>query len=239
MKCLFLVFGVFLISNFFAQDEITLKNGEEVEVKLIRITDSKIIYKNYTYLDGPEYEVLKRNVLKVTYENGEIDDFSYEALPFEIRKNVLSFNYADFIVNRVSVSYERILKNENISLKIPIGVSIDQKISNYRRYTNYSGLDINIYPLGHRPLSFYTGLSTRFGTITYQRGYSTGPSYLDYNYVYVQILAMGFYVNNGITVNIIENMSISGMIAFGVQDVEGGRSGEFHTVGDLNVSFRF
>lgn len=59
-----------------AQDVITLKDGSDVQAKILEVTTSEIKYKKYSNPDGPVFTIKKSDVLIVRYENGEKDVFS-------------------------------------------------------------------------------------------------------------------------------------------------------------------
>ncbi len=51
-------------------DLITLKNGDEINAKVLEITDNAIKYKRCDNLDGPLISVGKSNVFSIKYSNG-------------------------------------------------------------------------------------------------------------------------------------------------------------------------
>jgi hypothetical protein len=228
-----------------AQDKLTLKTDEVIPVKIIRITKSKITYTKTSNAAGPEYEVDKKTVKTIAFENGDAESFvNSNSLPFEVKKSIISFNYGDFLANRFSFSYERLLADGKLGIKIPFGVTY-QNPANYYNNNNrmlyYSGLDLNFYPLGQRRLTYSVGFGCRVGVVNnYYYNYYYDPYYAYYYPPFVKkSLAAGFYMNNGLTLHIIENMSISGIFGLGLRDMEGPNWAEFSAVGELNVSIRF
>ena len=89
-KCLFLVYMFFAFStvtnaSFPIDDKITinepcdniiLKNGDEISVKIIEITPDLIKYKKCGNLDGPLFSIYKNEVLLVRYKDGTKDIFN-------------------------------------------------------------------------------------------------------------------------------------------------------------------
>ena len=67
-----LIFILFLlgISSVYAQDVITLRNGDEIKAKVTEITSSEIRYKRFENLDGPTVVVPRAEVFAINYENG-------------------------------------------------------------------------------------------------------------------------------------------------------------------------
>jgi hypothetical protein len=60
-----------------AQDKLTLNNGDEVNAKVIEITDSEIKYKKSDNLTGPTRVINKSDVFSIKYENGTKDFFGF------------------------------------------------------------------------------------------------------------------------------------------------------------------
>ncbi|MDR1847159.1 MAG: hypothetical protein LBR17_03470 [Bacteroidales bacterium] len=54
-----------------AQDIITKTNGDEIQVKVTKITDTQIEYKKFSNINGPDYTINKKDVFMIRYENGE------------------------------------------------------------------------------------------------------------------------------------------------------------------------
>ena len=74
-----------------AQDKLTLKTDEVIPVKIIRITKSKITYTKTSNAAGPEYEVDKKTVKTIAFENGDAESFvNSNSLPFEVKKSIIS-----------------------------------------------------------------------------------------------------------------------------------------------------
>ena len=62
--------------NAFSQDILIKKNGDEIEVKVSKISDDEIEYKKWSNLDGPSYIVSKNEVFMIKYKNGDKDVFN-------------------------------------------------------------------------------------------------------------------------------------------------------------------
>jgi len=57
-------------------DNIILKNGDEISVKIIEITPDLIKYKKCNYLNGPLISIYKDEILMVRYSDGSKDLFT-------------------------------------------------------------------------------------------------------------------------------------------------------------------
>lgn len=73
-----------LLTTFFftySQDYIILKNGEEVESKVLEINAKDIKYKKFSNQDGPTYTMLKSKIFMVKYASGDKDVFNTTETP--------------------------------------------------------------------------------------------------------------------------------------------------------------
>ena len=72
------VLSILLLLNtytLFSQDMFIYKNGDELAVKVLRVTQNDIIYKKASNINGPEYIEDKINLFMIKYENGTKDIF--------------------------------------------------------------------------------------------------------------------------------------------------------------------
>lgn len=59
-----------------AQDNITLKNGDEVKAKVIEINETEVKFKNFDNQEGPTRIFFKSEVFSIKYQNGTKDVFN-------------------------------------------------------------------------------------------------------------------------------------------------------------------
>lgn len=80
-KRIFLFFAVITVSvtNMFAQDVITLKNGNEITALVYEIGDIDVKYKKIDNPNGPNYTLKKLDISMIKYANGSQDIFSSSA----------------------------------------------------------------------------------------------------------------------------------------------------------------
>jgi hypothetical protein len=79
--------SVIYFTTIHAQDILTLKNGNELKVKVIEINDTEIKYKKFENLDGPSRVISKSEAFSIKYENGSKDVFGNEPKVSETKKN--------------------------------------------------------------------------------------------------------------------------------------------------------
>ncbi|MDR1847161.1 MAG: hypothetical protein LBR17_03480 [Bacteroidales bacterium] len=58
-----------------AQDIITKTNGDDIKVKVMKITDTQIEYKDFDFQDGPIRSISTENVFMITFANGQKEVF--------------------------------------------------------------------------------------------------------------------------------------------------------------------
>ncbi len=58
------------------QDLIVLKNGGDIEAKVLEILDTKVKYKKQSNLNGPSYSIAKSEIFMIKYASGDKDVFS-------------------------------------------------------------------------------------------------------------------------------------------------------------------
>jgi len=82
MKTVF-IFTFFCVSiaNTFAQDVITLRNGDEIKALVQEIGDEDVKYKMYENPNGPNYTLKKSGIFMIRYANGSRDVFTDNAAP--------------------------------------------------------------------------------------------------------------------------------------------------------------
>lgn len=76
MKPFIIIILIFIFNNIFAQDIVIMKNGDEVEVKIIEVGIETITYKKQNYIDGPNFIIPKKDIFMIKYKNGTKDVFS-------------------------------------------------------------------------------------------------------------------------------------------------------------------
>lgn len=80
MKTLFLkllsTLALFICITADAQDVITLKTGQELNAKVLKVGTTEIEYKRSDNLEGPSYTIQKKELYAIKYQNGTIDMFS-------------------------------------------------------------------------------------------------------------------------------------------------------------------
>ena len=71
-----------ILSNFInAQDVMTLRDGNDLIVKVTEINETEIKYKDFKNLDGPIRVVYKSDVFSIKYQNGVKSVFNTEPMP--------------------------------------------------------------------------------------------------------------------------------------------------------------
>ena len=93
-----------LILSFFklsAQDIISTNDGKEIQVIVSEIGINEVKYKRFDNKEGPSYTILKSQIIKIKYKNGQIENFNNTSLSTPIQNNK-----EGILVKTNSVKYE-------------------------------------------------------------------------------------------------------------------------------------
>lgn len=81
-----LIFSVFLfisVLSLHAQDVVILNDGTELKVKVTRISESSVSYKQLDNPGGPDYTIDKSRVILIQYKNGRTESFVTKSNPIQ------------------------------------------------------------------------------------------------------------------------------------------------------------
>ncbi len=160
-----LIFICGFLFNAEAQDRIHYKSGNMLEVKMLEVSSTEVVYKKANNIDGPTYHELKSLISKVEYANGTTDIFAVQpakanevvpktavapavepskAAPFEYKKNALTYTVSDALFRRITIAYERIFANGHLSVKVPVSFGLaSNKLFDVDYLNSYSTNDNN------------------------------------------------------------------------------------------------
>lgn len=81
MKVELLIISCLISVNAWTQDVIIKRNGDEIQAKVLTVSDSKIDYKKWSNQNGPIYTISKGDVFMIKYINGDKDVFNNNTQP--------------------------------------------------------------------------------------------------------------------------------------------------------------
>jgi hypothetical protein len=250
-----LAFAFFTLVGFAtqAQDIITMRNGEQVKARNIEIEGTIVKYKKFESPEGATYSKYTKDVAKITYENGDVEEFAQKDTGSNfnvVGRNLVGYNYFDLSTLNFSFIYERVLTEDNaVSLYIPVRIGFAQSSSYLERPNNYgAGLGIFVYPFGQGKISYYTGPMFMYSNRQVYMDYYdpiTGQNISteeDHNHV-------SAYVMNGFKLNFNQNLGINFSLGLGflmdndfVEDPNGYNYYDqtiFHALGEISLFYRF
>lgn len=67
------IYCFFILSNLYSQDKLYITSGTKIQCKISEISSTQIKYKDITNLDGPNYVILRSDVVMIEYANGVVD----------------------------------------------------------------------------------------------------------------------------------------------------------------------
>lgn len=157
MRYKILILSFLMIKGSVAQDLIVLKDGNEINSKVLEVNISDIKYKKTDNLDGPMYLVLKSEVFMIKYKNGTKD-----------------------IINSLKVSDQPIKSSQEIfSSEIltkdgtfEIGGNFDFS-SQSSKYSTFNAIDFNPFFGIMFSKGFELGISSNFANYAYSGKQST------------------------------------------------------------------
>lgn len=93
MKKILLIVIFICVSHVNAQDIIYKNDKSEIKAKVLEIEETKVKYKLFDFLDGPTYNIDKKEVFMIIYKNGKKEVFINEpAVVEEVKKPVQTEN---------------------------------------------------------------------------------------------------------------------------------------------------
>ncbi len=282
-KSIFLLF-IGVSSTIYAQDTIRKTNGTTHIGKVLEISNEVVRYKlqgtdvlfeinktdiaQINFQNGIKevYVVVAHPKPPVAIEKPSepVKDVYYdkdryvsktEPVKKEYGKNIFALNVFEMFFTNLGVSYERMLGDGALSIKIPFALGLGGR-PNYNSYTgevfssiplqnkNYStGLELNFYPIKQTKSTFYIGLSgnyCEFKYYNYQSSYpypSPQPT-LRYYYTGKQYSGM---IHLGGNIGLTDNLLLGGKVAVGLRREE--TINDDFTMSriqlDLNLAYRF
>ena len=234
LSSLVILLFAFSLSSF-SQDVLFFQDGSKEEVKVLEINSQEISYKKYTNLEGPAYVINRNEVVLINFANGEHELISpVKTLPMKKEKpftkdftrNIIAFHLFDVVFGDIGLSYERILGDGNISIKVPVAFGF-YGMNPYEtpfEFNNlfYSGFGLNFYPGGQGRVRYFVGPNLRMGvgrSSDYYYYYDEWGNYYYDEYYEETSFYMKYLVDNGITVMPTRNFSISAILSLGVRFV--------------------
>lgn len=215
-----------------AQDVIYYNNGSTDTVQVVDMDGTEVRFRKWNNLDGPRYLVPINDISVIIHEDGEhvvvgsnrnVDDSLNARVSFP--NNLVTFDVLDAAYGQVSLSYERIFFKGTMGIEA-LGAFTPES-SRYRAqwYNDAfagsrwgTGLNINIYPVKQRWLTYAIGPSFEIGDrwdygypYLYDPYYTVIPEYEVTRYYQ-------FVVRNVITAHAIRNFAARMAVGVGVRD---------------------
>lgn len=248
---LFLGISIFLFSlPSFSQDYIEFKNGDVKRVKIIEVNDKDISYRlESAENDGPIYTISIDKVNSVKYKDGTTDDFAFiKADISDMTKiNLVEFNAADLMTQRVGITYERFLNSTGeFSFFVPVRISLNDYVThgNNVRPIAETGIGANLYLLRRRKSNLSIGIETNY-TYGIRETYSYIPDPIDPygwgTYVVEEDPShfLGFYISPSYKFNIRPRLGLQTGFSVGWKYDLYGTYSTFQGKVDAGIFYRF
>jgi hypothetical protein len=237
---LLLFFALGLTS--YSQDILYKKDGSKEEVKVLEINTYEITYKKASNPDGPAYVINRGEVVLISFANGEHELITpvteekggeteatvVREKPFtkDYTRNIMSFHMFDVVFGDIAFSYERILADGRLGIKIPFsfgfyGINPDDTPFDFNNLF-YSGFGLNFYPTGQGRVRYFLGPNFRLGVgraSDYYYYYDEWGNYVYDEYYEYNSFYMKYFIDNGVTFMATRNLSISAILSVGLRYV--------------------
>jgi hypothetical protein len=207
-----------------AQDKIIMTDGN---VKVGYIVSEEGNYVRYNNADNKTISVKKNYIKEIQYQDAKkrsaLANQNLSLSEINYGENIVSYNFFGLVYKNIGFSYERILPNGNIGIKLPISFSLgDFDEHTFRGHIFQTGLDLNLYPLGQGELKYFLGPSIRFGEMVEKSGNSYYDGQLQQEVFETDIESsyIGFMFNNGVLWQPTENFSLSSNAGIGLRGFE-------------------
>lgn len=242
-----LIAFVVTISN--SQDLLYFSNGNMLKITNFKQSPDSVNFNIYNSSTYQVYYINKNELVKVIAESGDITEFSGNYISDnnkDFNSNIVSINVLTIPMGRFTMLYQFINKNGTVGYEIPVSIGFAPnaytdplpEIFDIEFYSLfYTGLTINLYPMGQRKVNYFLGPSFRIGF--------GQEEYWDY-YNYSEYNEQGYYskflINNGLMLTPNEHFSMSFVFSLGImhRNTPPGID-KFGTVADFsfNLSYRF
>lgn len=224
LRLLFVVILIGAQSLFLnAQDTIVFKSGDRTIAIVKEISDLEVVYKDFSFPDGPDYRVRKSSLSRISFFNGQNKQFAKEKSITVYGRNIFAYHIFDMVYQDFSISYEHILPNGRIGFKIPVAIGYNNSNNNSgpRDYKNiyYSGLALNVYLMGQRMASYFIGPEIHIGSG--QQSYSYYDDLTGSHYYQDERFTYGsFLINNGISFCPVPEFRLAAVLGIGLRYYE-------------------
>ncbi len=262
LKSVLVLAGLLTVVAVSAQDKIYRRSGDVVTAKIVEVSEEFVVYKSFTNPEGPNYRIRKDAIDKVVYQNGTVENFGGTAYtpkpsnsamyidPASLGKNIINFDFLSILFNEVGFSYERVINNGFIGVKVPLIMGVGAVTDNQvREFANkyQSGLDLNLYPTGQGSVKYFIGPALRFGQVTNNNFNSyydpLTNTYTSYNQNETFNL-LAFQVNNGVMFQPTTHFNVSLVLGIGLRKLtptsgNGSTEAENYGTFSANIAYRF
>jgi hypothetical protein len=204
------VFFAFVAGSLYSQDQLFFRKGTSIACKIVAISEKTITYRD-TVPGASLITVPKADVILAEYKTGEVYIFSSEnplvpppevmetreqrkerkmnewkAKEQELSDNILGFYIPDLFFGRFTVSYERLLANKSVGIKVPLsltydllgalaeasanstsvnnGTTVSSPVTRTKGVNFITGVDVSYYYDLKPALKYYFGPRIRYGT---------------------------------------------------------------------------
>lgn len=229
MKIIIPTIFLFISLSACSQDYIYKLDSSRIAAKVLKVEPGRIRYRLFNNADTTIYSISKEALVLIVYGNGTYDMFQQKKSPkpkrkqdtldFSPGKNVIGCNLLEFVIGNTSFSYERIVFQGNIGIKIPFAFTTikNPQIDNFQKAWA-TGVDFDYYPRKPKRVNFFVGPSLETGQYKKERyyGYTNSQNgYTNSQYNTANDIVTDYYnytiisVNSGFVVHLTSKINTS------------------------------
>lgn len=183
MNKLKLILFFLLLGHFVsAQDLIITVSSDTILSKVVLVGTKKIEYLKYEALEGPKYEIRRKEVSSIVYVDGRVDTFNVARNLIKVQSdplvvhNIARLNLFPLGYGNLSLSYERIFFDGSLGIEYRHNHHFKGVNRSFLHQTLDSAIwsgqiSLKYYPIKQRMVTYSVGPSFRFGESKYN-----GPS---------------------------------------------------------------
>ena len=241
-----------------AQDQLLQRNGKVLSGKIISINPLEVTFRPDS---GYAKNMLLTEIRALKHQSGYCDlvnrrgeikrcwrptvqlrEKYHEHQSLDYRVNYFHLGVGNFFFRSFSLSYERLLDQGKLGIKIPIMVNFrdvysfdnDYAYAEDKRAFSY-GVDLNFYPGRQGFIRFFTGMGVRFGEYEYSRNYRSGNNEYKTENGTTPFQALLF--NNGLMIRPFTWLAVNAVVGLGVSHINNLERDEYGNVRSVNRIF--
>jgi hypothetical protein len=232
-RCIILMLILLTSLRNLAQDTLVLHDGSYRLVREATITDTQVKFRPFPETDSLVHVISKSDCQKIVYQGGKTVDFKNFWLPepaglektvtdpTDHGRNIISLNVVDLFYRSLTINYEFLSRQGNLSIKCPISIgfvalglsenklySEDERQAYHHPNKYFSiGAELLYYHGKYRKIRYFAGPGFEYGKYEYYSYYSI--------YDHHKSTFISFLAQTGVMFQMSKHLAMAGNLGFG------------------------